>query len=212
MDVPPTVVHKDSDLGDDYLCGMRLAGKYAYAGREYVARKVVKDILQVNILEEIHNHHNYAWQEKHFGEWYWVVRKGSTPAFPGQKGFVGGSMGDNAVIIEGVESEASKKALYSTVHGAGRIMSRTAAKGKFVKDGRGKKIRTQGLVGHDAMCQWLKEKGVFLVGGDVDEAPQAYRRLDDVLHAHAETIRILHTLRPLGVAMAGVDVADPYKD
>ena len=121
-------------------------------------------------------------------------------------------MGDNAVIIEGVEGEASKKALYSTVHGAGRIMSRTAAKGKFLKNGRGKKIRTQGLVRHDAMCQWLREKGVFLVGGDVDEAPQAYRRLHDVLHAHSETIRILHTLRPLGVAMAGVDVADPYTD
>ena len=74
-------------------------------------------------------------------------------------------MGDNAVIIAGIETEASKKALYSTVHGAGRIMSRTAAKGKFVKDERGKKVRTQGLVRHDAMCQWLKKKGVFLVGG-----------------------------------------------
>jgi len=212
MDVPPTVVPEDSDLGHDYLCGMELAGKYAYAGREYVARKVVRDILQVGILEEIHNHHNYAWQEKHFEEQFWVVRKGSTPLFPSQKGFVGGSMGDNAVIVEGVESEASEKALYSTVHGAGRIMSRTAAKGKFVKDDRGRKIRTQGLVRHDAMCQWLKEKGVFLVGGDVDEAPQAYRRLDAVLEIHSETFRILHTLRPLGVAMAGIDVIDPYKD
>ena len=91
-------------------------------------------------------------------------------------------------------------------------MSRTAAKGKFVKDDRGRKIRTQGLVRHDAMCQWLKEKGVFLVGGDVDEAPQAYRRLDAVLEIHSETFRILHTLRPLGVAMAGIDVIDPYKD
>jgi tRNA-splicing ligase RtcB len=53
---------------------------------------------------------------------------------------------------------------------------------------------------------------VTLRGGDLDEAPQAYRRLPDVLAAHAGTIRILHTLRPLGVAMAGRDIVDPYKD
>jgi len=58
----------------------------------------------------------------------------------------------------------------------------------------------------------IPDKGVVLRGGDLDEAPQAYRRLPDVLTAHAGTIRILHTLRPLGVAMAGRDVLDPYKD
>jgi tRNA-splicing ligase RtcB len=54
--------------------------------------------------------------------------------------------------------------------------------------------------------------GHDLRGGDLDEAPQAYRRLPDVLDAHAGTIRILHTLTPLGVAMAGRNVVDPYKD
>ena len=112
-----------------YLAGMNLAGRYAYAGREYVGRHVVKKILWAKIEEEVHNHHNFAWEEEHFGENYLVVRKGATPAFPGQKGFIGGSMGDDAVIIEGVDSEVSKEALYSTVHGAGRIMSRTAARG-----------------------------------------------------------------------------------
>lgn len=73
--------------------------------------------------------HN-CWQEHHNGEDFWVVRKGSTPAFPGQFGFVGGSMGDISVILKGVESEASAAALYSTVHGAGRLMSRTQAAGK----------------------------------------------------------------------------------
>jgi tRNA-splicing ligase RtcB len=62
------------------------------------------------------------------------------------------------------------------------------------------------------MQKWIAEKRVVLRGGDVDEAPQAYRRLPDVLAAHARTIRILHTLRPLGVAMAGKDIVDPYKD
>ena len=211
MDVPPTVVDEKSEIGHDYLAAMNLAGRYAYAGREAVARHVVRGILGAQIVEEVHNHHNFAWREKHNGEEYWVVRKGATPAFPGQKGFVGGSMGDDAVIIEGIDSPISREALFSTIHGAGRIMSRTAAKGRFVKVGK-KRIRQEGLVRHDEMMKWIADKGVVLRGGDLDEAPQAYRRLADVLAAHAGTIRILHTLRPLGVAMAGRDIVDPYKD
>jgi tRNA-splicing ligase RtcB len=211
MDVPPTIVAEASPLGEDYIAGMTLAGRYAYAGREAVARHVVRGILRANAVEEVHNHHNFAWREEHDGQQYWVVRKGATPAFPGQKGFIGGSMGDDAVIIEGVDSPASREALFSTVHGAGRIMSRTAAKGKFVKVG-GKRIRKDGLVRHDEMMKWVADKGVVLRGGDLDEAPQAYRRLPDVLAAHTGTIRILHTLTPLGVAMAGRDIVDPYKD
>jgi len=211
MDVPPTVVSVNSEIGSDYLTGMGLAGKYAYAGREAVARHVVREILGAKILDEVHNHHNFAWREKHNGEELWVVRKGATPAFPGQRGFVGGSMGDDAVIVEGIDSSESREALYSTVHGAGRIMSRTAAKGRFERVGK-KRIRRDGLVRHDEMLKWVADRGVELRGGDVDEAPQAYRRLPDVLAAHAGTIRILHTLRPLGVAMAGRDVVDPYKD
>ena len=211
MDVPPTIVADASPLGEDYIAGMTLAGRYAYAGREAVARHVVRGILRANAVEEVHNHHNFAWREEHDGQQYWVVRKGATPAFPGQKGFIGGSMGDDAVIIEGVDSPTSREALFSTVHGAGRIMSRTAAKGKFVKVG-GKRIRKDGLVRHDEMMKWIADKSVVLRGGDLDEAPQAYRRLPDVLAAHAGTIRILHTLTPLGVAMAGRDIVDPYKD
>jgi tRNA-splicing ligase RtcB len=211
MDVPPTIVEEASLLGEDYIAGMTLAGRYAYAGREAVARHVVRGILRANIMEEVHNHHNFAWREEHDGRQYWIVRKGATPAFPGQKGFIGGSMGDDAVIIEGLDSVTSREALFSTVHGAGRIMSRTAAKGKFLKVG-GKRIRKDGLVRHDEMMKWIADKGVVLRGGDLDEAPQAYRRLPGVLAAHAGTIRILHTLTPLGVAMAGRDIVDPYKD
>ena len=211
MDVPPTVVEEKSDIGGDYLAGMQLAGRYAYAGRETTGRQVVREILGAQILEEVHNHHNFAWRERHQGEEYWVVRKGATPAFPGQKGFVGGSMGDDAVIIEGVDSPNSREALFSTIHGAGRIMSRTAAKGRFIKVGN-KRIRQDGLVRHDEMMRWMSDRGILLRGGDLDEAPQAYRRLPDVLAAHAGTIRVLHTLRPLGVAMAGPDIVDPYKD
>jgi len=211
MDVPPCVVELDSQVGQEYLAAMKLGGRYAYAGREYVARHVVREILRAQIVEEVHNHHNFAWEEEHDGEKFWVVRKGATPAFPGQKGFVGGSMGDDAVIIEGVDSKVSREALFSTVHGAGRIMSRTAAKGKFVNF-HGKRIRQPGRVRHDEMMKWLHRKNVTLRGGDLDEAPQAYRRLTEVLSAHKDTIRILHTLRPIGVAMAGRDIVDPYKD
>ena len=125
----------DQPMGHDYWELMTLAGEYAYAGREWVARKVVA-ILGGRELELVHNHHNFAWREEHDGETVVVVRKGATPAFPGQKGFVGGSMGDDAVIVRGAaagdESTVAlqKQALFSTVHGAGRVMSRVAAAGK----------------------------------------------------------------------------------
>ena len=212
MMVPPTVVKLDTDLGSDYLAAMRLAGRYAHAGREHVARLVARDILRARAPEEVHNHHNFAWRETHGGEKLWVVRKGATPAFPGQRGFVGGSMGDNAVILEGVDSPRSRQALFSTVHGAGRIMSRTAAAGR-VKWIRGRPVRQgRGAISEKQMHEWMRERGIVLRGGGCDEAPQAYRRLEKVLQAHEGTVRILHTLRPIGVAMAGADVFDPFKD
>jgi len=212
MDVEPALVRADSELGQRYLAAMELAGSYAYAGREWVVDKV-RSILGANITEAVHNHHNYAWREEHAGRKLWVVRKGATPAFPGQRGFVGGSMGDDAVILEGVNSEQARDALYSTIHGAGRVMSRTEARGRFQRDpSTGKKMRMPGRVRHDEMLTWLREKGVLLLGGGLDEAPQAYRRLPDVLAEHAGTVRVLHTLRPFAVVMAGEKEFDPYKD
>src|SRR5262245_698712 len=212
IDVAPTVLHQDSDLGRQYLAGMTLAGRYAYAGREWVVEKV-RSIIGGEVLDSVHNHHNYAWRERHGERDLWVVRKGATPAFPGQRGFVGGSMGDDAVILSGIESETSADSFYSTVHGAGRVMSRTEARGRYVKDpATGKKLRQPGRVRHDEMQAWLRDKGVHLVGGDLDEAPQAYRRLPDVLEKHAGTVAIEHTLRPFAVVMAGADVFDPFKD
>ena len=81
-------------------------------------------------MDEVHNHHNFAWRETHQGEELWVVRKGDTLAFPGQKGFVGGTMGRGFGILEGVENDSAKHSMYSTVHGAGRVMGRLEAKGK----------------------------------------------------------------------------------
>lgn len=200
-----------TDIGIGYWGLMNLAGQYAYAGREWVARKVVS-ILSANELELVHNHHNFAWREEHGGESLVVIRKGATPAFPGQRGFVGGSMGDDSVVLEGVASEQSPAALYSTVHGAGRVMSRTQAAGKKKGWGPRAKIVAPGLVSWEMVNEWLGPRQVILRGGGLDEAPHAYRRLPDVLAAQGDTVRVLHTLRPLIVVMAGENEYDPYKD
>jgi tRNA-splicing ligase RtcB len=204
-------------IGHDYWHLMSLAGQYAYAGREWVARKVV-ELLGGNALELVHNHHNFAWKETHGGEEVVVIRKGATPAFPGQLGFIGGSMGDDAVIVRGTLADrasdevrdAQRDALYSTVHGAGRVMSRTAAAGK--RNRRTGRVISPGLVSPEMMQAWVKEKGVILRGGGLDESPHAYRRLPRVLEAQQGTVEILHTLEPLVVVMAGADEFDPYKD
>lgn len=202
-------------VGHDYWELMSLAGRYAYAGREWVARKVV-EILGGREVELVHNHHNFAWVEEHGGRPYVVVRKGATPAFPGQKGFVGGSMGDDAVIIRGATSDDPEvrrlqvDALYSTVHGAGRVMSRTEAAGK--RHRRSGKVLREGRITPEMMQDWVRKKGVVLRGGGLDESPHVYRRLPDVLAAQGGTVEVLHTLRPLIVVMAGPDLFDPYRD
>lgn len=241
----------DTETGKDYWDLMSLAGEYAYAGRDWVCRKVVR-LFGGRATDTVHNNHNFAWQEQHSGETFIVVRKGATPAFPGQLGFVGGSMGDESVILRGsVHSSIDKNlpALCSTVHGAGRVMSRTQAAGKTkrfkawacgvrgcagslpikttTEDGSNprcpkcgakthkREIRekvSEGMISPEMMQEWLGRKGVILRGGGLDEAPQAYRRLPDVLAAQGNTIEILETLRPLVVVMAGADEFDPYKD
>ena len=198
----------DAPAGHDYWRLMNLAGRYAYAGREWAARKAV-EIVGGREMELVHNHHNFAWEEEHFGRTLVVVRKGATPAFPGQMGFVGGSMADDSVILEGTADAApdspaaalQARALYSTVHGAGRVMSRTAARGK--RHRRSGRVIKPGRVSRRMMNDWVDSKGVVLRGGGTDESPHVYRRLPDVLAAQGQTVRVLHTLRPLVVVMAG---------
>ncbi|MTD47001.1 RtcB family protein [Conexibacter sp. W3-3-2] len=253
MDSPPVLFHVDSEIGQSYIAAMELAGAYAYAGRDVVVDKVL-EILGARSLHEVHNHHNYAWREEHHGVDCWVVRKGCTPAFPGQEGFVGASMGEDAVILRGTDAAAGAGLLHSTVHGAGRVMSRTQAAGKVGTraecnardcsfwvtwgefrherdragatndrftlcpdhpDGRMSKRRGRirdGLIDFAAVQADLATKGIELRGGAADEAPDAYKRLDVVLQAHADTVEILHRLTPIGVAMAAADTVDPFKD
>jgi tRNA-splicing ligase RtcB (3'-phosphate/5'-hydroxy nucleic acid ligase) len=252
MDSPPVLFEVDSELGESYAAAMELAGAYAYAGRDVVVDKVL-EILGAEAVHEVHNHHNFAWREEHFGRTYWVIRKGCTPARPGQEGFVGCSTGDESAILEGVESQENEAALYSTVHGAGRVMSRSQAAGRIrrrkryacrdrdcnrvfdidgVSSAAGVPKRgvcpdhpeagvmkvwvseqvKPGVVDWPAVQARLREQGIVLVGGGADEAPEVYKRLPEVLAAHGDSVHVKHTLRPLGVAMAGRDVHDPYKD
>jgi tRNA-splicing ligase RtcB len=94
------------------------------------------------------------------------------------------------------------------VHGAGRAISRRKATGK-VKRGV---VVTPGLVNWTEASAAVRAKGIELRGAGADEAPMCYKVLDEVLAYHAGTVKILHRLRPIGVAMAGVDTVDPYRD
>ena len=214
MDAAPLLLDIHQQSGQDYIEAMQIAGEFAYAGREAVVAKTL-DILGADARFSVHNHHNFAWRERHDGEDFWVVRKGATPARPGQWGFVGGSMGDMSVILRGVESEESAASLYSTVHGAGRVMSRTQAAGKqkWTRRQRSPVERlSHGLVDFESEKARLAERGIVLRGAGADEAPPVYRQLQSVLDAHAGTIEVVHTLQPLIVVMAGGDEFDPYKD
>ena len=217
INASPTLIDVNSSLGQEYLHCMDLAGEYAYAGRDWVCDKVAS-ILGGEIIDSVHNHHNFAWLENHFGRDLWVVRKGATPAFPDQRGFVGGSMGEDSVILKGLESEKSRLSMYSTVHGAGRVMSRTQAAGrskwKRVEEGKPKQLVQikEGCVSPKMMRDWVDGAGVELRGAGLDESPHCYKRLNEVLEHHEDTIEVLHTLTPIGVAMAGANEYDPYKD
>jgi RNA-splicing ligase RtcB/intein/homing endonuclease len=176
----------------------------------------IEDVYDMEVLDDSHTFicegivvHN-CWREDHDGQALWVVRKGATPAFPGQRGFVGGSMGDISVILEGVESQDAKHSLYSTVHGAGRVMSRTAARGKTNR--KTGEVISPGAVSRKMMLDWIRKQNVELRGAGTDESPHCYKRLPEVLTQQGATIRIVHTLKPLGVAMAGEHEFDPYKD
>src|SRR3989441_2981006 len=124
-------------------------------------------------------------------------------------------MGDDAVITQGVASDRADvrdlqaRALYSTVHGAGRVMSRTAAAGKRTRRG---KVLKPGAISREMMLEWVERKGVVLRGGGADESPHGYRRLPEVLPAQGPTGEVLHVLHPLIWWLAGPRGFDPYKD
>jgi tRNA-splicing ligase RtcB len=213
MESDPALVDMHSDIGQNYYEAMVLGGKYAYAGREWVVDAVSRIIQgSTERLDMVHNHHNFAWIERHDGEDYFVVRKGSTPAFPGQRSFIGSNMRDVSVIVRGLDTPQAKENLYSTVHGAGRIMSRRQAAGKFKGWGSKRVLVEKGLVDEDAMRSDMQASNVLLYGGGADESPDCYKKLDDVLSHHDDSVAVEHRLTPILVCMAGANEIDPYKD
>ena len=173
MNVPPAVVDEDSEIGRRYIAAMQLAGRYSYAGREWVIERV-RQIIGGNVTDMVHNHHNYAWRETHDGRDLWVVRKGATPAFPGQRGFVGGIMGDDAVILEGVDGPEAQ----------GVALLDGARRGPPVRPQGGQAAVHRGADGCMAARAWRDACS----GADLDESPMAYRRLPDVLAHHAGSV------------------------
>jgi len=119
-------------------------------------------------------------------------------------------MPEPAVILEGVESEESKLALYSTIHGAGRVMGRREAAG--VIDRKTGEVKRAGKITREMLNAKVTEASVELRGAGIEESPDCYKCVDEVLAAHENSVRSLHTLTPVGVAMAGADEFDPYKD
>ena len=173
----------DSDPGREYWAAMNLMGQYAHANHDIIHRKIVK-ALKTKVLASVENHHNFAWKEIHNGEEVIVHRKGATPAGQGVLGVIPGSMATPGFVVKG---RGSAPSLNSASHGAGRAMSRTAAKEKF----RWSHVKPI-----------LEAAGVTLLSAGIDEVPGSYKNIHDVMNAQADLIEILAQFDPKIVKMA----------
>ncbi len=174
----------NKEEGMAYWIAMNLAGDYAKACHDHIHYKISK-ALGYHKLMAIENHHNFAWREKHNGEEVIVHRKGATPAGKGQLGIIPGSMTQPGFIVSGRGEPAS---LSSASHGAGRALSRSHARSSI----------TPKMLKDD-----LKKHGVTLIGGGVDEAPQAYKNVQEVMASQKALVDICGIFYPSVVKMDG---------
>ena len=173
----------DSDPGREYWAAMELMGKYAAANHELIHHHIVKS-LKVGVLLDIENHHNFAWKEKHFGENVIVHRKGATPAGEGILGIIPGSMATPGFICRG---KGNVESMNSASHGAGRAMSRTAAKKSY---------------NWKLAMRFLRERDVVLISAGLDEVPMAYKNIEQVMDAQSELVDTVARFDPKLVKMA----------
>lgn len=176
-----------SEIGQEYLLSMNLAAAYASACHDRIHFNLGR-ALGLHPLMSVGGHHNLAWEEEHpaVGQ-VMVHRKGATPAHRGQWGVIPGSMGTKGYLVSGLGNPDS---LCSASHGAGRRLSRREA---------------HHSISRYALRQTLKEAGVTLLGGGVDEAPEAYKNIDEVM-AHQQTlVRVEGTFVPHLVRMADAE-------
>lgn len=181
----------DTEEGQDYWAAMNLMGRYAAANHAMIHKHVTR-ALGAKVLLEIENHHNFAWKEVHDGREVVVHRKGATPAGEGVLGVIPGSMAAPGFVVRGRGAAAS---LASASHGAGRVMSRTRAKESVTWSS----VRKQ-----------LAEKGVTLISAGIDEAPDVYKDIHEVMRAQTELVDIVAMFDPKIVKMA--PAGEPAED
>jgi tRNA-splicing ligase RtcB (3'-phosphate/5'-hydroxy nucleic acid ligase) len=177
--------------GKEYWLSMNLAGRFAHANHEVIHRKLAKAV-GLKPIAVVENHHNFAWLENipapaGFGSperEVYVHRKGATPAGKGVMGVIPGSMGDAGYLVRG---KGVADSLNSAAHGAGRQMSRKQANQNITKTERDR---------------YLKERGVTLIGGGLDEAPQAYKQIEQVIAAQLDLVDVVAKIKPIMVRMA----------
>lgn len=181
----------DSHEGKEYWLSMELAGKFAAANHEVIHQRVAKSV-GIKPIATVENHHNFAWKEKLPAPSGYeaadreviVHRKGATPAGKGVLGIIPASMGDAGYVVRGLGNIES---LNSASHGAGRAMSRKAAINSITKTERDR---------------YLAERNVTLLGGGIDEAPQAYKQVEGVIAAQMDLVEIVGKFMPRIVRMA----------
>ncbi|MBF4485299.1 MULTISPECIES: RtcB family protein [unclassified Flavobacterium] len=168
--------------GQEYWLAMNLAGEYAKACHDDIHRRIAKAIGK-RVVVTIENHHNFAWKEMVNAQECIVHRKGATPAAEGQLGIIPGSMTAPGYIVKGKGNAAS---LNSASHGAGRLFSRAKCKATFTQS-EIKKV--------------LKANDVTLIGGNIDEAPMAYKDITKVMGNQTDLVEVLGTFTPKIVRM-----------
>ncbi len=172
--------------GQAYWSAMNLMGQYAAANHEVIHRNVTK-LAGAKRLETIENHHNFAWKEIHQGKTLYVHRKGATPAAAGVLGVIPGNMADTAFIVRG---KGEPKSLNSAAHGAGRCMSRTAAKKQF---------------NWPEWREYLRRRNTRLLAGGLDEVPGAYKNIHSVMADQHDLVDVVGDFTPRIVLMCGDD-------
>lgn len=175
----------DTEAGAEYWIAMNLAGDYASACHHQIHERMAIGLRETPVAM-IENHHNFAWREKDTeGNDVIVHRKGATPAGAGVLGIIPGSMASPGFIVRGKGLPAS---LNSASHGAGRTMSRTRAKENIPPS---------------AVQALLREAGVDVIGSGLDEAPQAYKNIFEVMEYQKDLVQIHGTFMPKIVRMCG---------
>jgi tRNA-splicing ligase RtcB len=172
-----------SEPGQEYWEAMSLMGDFAAASHEVIHARLARH-LRAEVLAGVENHHNFAWRERHGERDVVVHRKGATPAGAGVLGVIPGSMATPGFVVRGRGSAAS---LESASHGAGRVMSRTAARERFTWK------QVQPL---------LDRAGVRLLAAGIDENPLVYKDINEVIAAQTDLVDVVARFSPCIVRMA----------